>query len=496
MRRMWLWLTVILGLAASPVHASETLRVGAQSFSPMLGNPYGPIALPNALPLQAIFDSFTRIGPNGQVLPGLATDWSQETPTRWVFSLKADVTFSNGEPFDADAVIAAFDYLQTDEGRRDSVASLDMKTAVVSFGARDPLTVEIETAEPDPILPLHLSFIRIPAPRHWQDVGRVEFQRAPVGTGPFYVDSWTTSRLELSAFEKSWRSPKVDRISMLQIKDPTARLQAFMSEAVDIAFDLAPEDGADVETIGGRLLSRPAPLVNFLLFVTTKDTPLKDVRVRRALNYAANKTQLLTAFFADAVPPASQFSHPMAFGFDPTLPPYPYDSDRAKALLDESGYADGFEFTMLIDPSRGGSYADWFQQLAQDFSAVGVTMTIRATTAARMIESVQTGDWPAEAFAWTFAGFDSIRGYRFRSCNWRAPYHCDPAMIPLIESAHQSETESARLATTHATLAYERDNPPGVLLWQGVGFDGVARQVSEFIVEQDFVRWDRVRVTD
>jgi peptide/nickel transport system substrate-binding protein len=288
----------------------------------------------------------------------------------------------------------------------------------------------------------------------------------------------------------------VGRIEMLQIKDPTSRLQAFTSEAIDIAFALSPDDATEVEAIGGRIVSRPAPLINFLLFVTTLDTPLRDVRVRRALNHAANKSQLLKAFVADAVSPATQFSHPMAFGFDPSLQPYAYDPERARTLLSEAGYPDGFAFSMLLVPESGSSYADWFQQLAQDFSAVGVSMTVQAATTARIIESVQTGNWPTEAFAWTFAGFDSLRGYRFRSCGWTAPYHCDPAMMPLIEAAQTADTKIARLSATRAALAHERDNPPGVLLWQGVGFDGLASTVTDFVVENDFVRWDLVRLKD
>ena len=109
------------------------------------------------------------------------------------------------------------------------------------------------------------------------------------------------------------------------------------------------------------------------------------MRVRRALNYAANKSQSLSAFMADAVPPATQFSHPMAFGFDPALAPYTYDPERARALLAEAGYPNGFEFTMLLDPSSGGNYVDWFLQLAQDFLAIGVSMTVRFSTTARMV---------------------------------------------------------------------------------------------------------------
>ena len=69
-------------------------------------------------------------------------------------------------------------------------------------------------------------------------------------------------------------------------------------------------------------------------------------------------------------------------------------------------------------------------------------------------------------------------------------------MMPLIAQIRTAETEPARLTATRAALAYERDHPPGVLLWQGVGFDGVAKNLTDFVVEHDFVRWDTVRFED
>lgn len=490
--------TIVLAAAAvvlcvATVGAEDVVKLGASRFSPQFGNPYSSIAQPTALPLQAIFDPLTRIGPEGRVDPGLAMSWVQEAPNTWVFRLRPGVTFSNGESFDAAAVIAALEYLRTDDGRRDSIASQDVKATIVSTRARDDMTLEIVTTTPDPLLPLHLSFLRVPAPGHWANLGRDAFQLSPVGTGPFVVESWTESRLALNANAKSWRPPKIDRLEMIEISDPIVRLQAFTSRSIDIAMALTPDDKADVEAMGGRLAERASPLVNYLLFVTTKDSPLKDVRVRRALNYAVDKSAIIRNFVGGAVEPVGQFSHPLAFGFDPSLPPYPFDPDKARALLAEAGYAKGFSFTVLLDPSSGGGLTEWYQLMAQDFAAIGVDMSLRPATATRMTEFVLSGSWPAEAFAFTFAGFDTLRGYRLRSCLAANPYHCDPGLMPLIEAAQKATDPESRLRSTRAALAYERENPPGVTLWPGVGFDAVAGRIHDYVVEQDHVRFDLIR---
>ena len=482
-----------LTLAAWSGQAAD-LRVGAQLLPTMYGNPYQPITLPPALIAHMVFDPLVAVGPGGEPRPALATAWTRESALVWVFDLRPNVQFADDTAFNAAAVVAAFEYLRTPEGQRDSLASQDIPATIESVTPRGPLIVAVTTRKPDPVLPLHLSFVRIPSPAHWTALGREGFGRAPIGTGPFVVTEWTGNRVRLKARRESWRAPAVDGLDVIEIPDPTARLQALVSGAVDVALSVSPEDRTVIEAAGGSLIARPMPLVNFLAFVTVKDTPLKDPNVRRALNYAVNRTAIIAAFLDNAVTPAAQFSHASAFGFDPDLAPYPYDPDKARALLREAGYADGFSFSAVLDPTTGGSFVDWYQRMAQDLAQVGVTMTLRMSTGAQMVQSVQSGIWTSDAFAFTFAGFDSLRGYRFRSCAWSHPYHCDKALMPLIAAAESATTAEERLLRTRAVLAAEHDNPPALLLWRGVAFDGLSRAVSDYAIVDDVIRWDRVKL--
>ncbi|MBL8628246.1 MAG: ABC transporter substrate-binding protein [Rhodospirillaceae bacterium] len=482
-----------MALVAFNSAAADTLRVATPLMPITAGNPYGPVSLPQALPAQMIYDPLTVLKGAGEVGPGLAVSWAQEGPATWVFQLARDVVFSNGEPFDATAVVDAFAYLATPEGKRDSSANMDVSQEIDSVRARDSYTVEIKTKAANPILPLHLSFLRIPAPRQWRTAGRDSFIRNPVGTGPFKVDQWQDGRINLSANSTACRKAQALKADIRVIAEPASRLQALASGAVDVAISLSAQDKTIVEAMGAVFVSRPAPKIEFMAFVTVKDSPLHDVRVRQALNYAVNKQAMIAALIDGATQPASQFSHDGAFGFNPDLSAYPYDPARARALLKDAGYAKGFEFTVLIDPATSG-YAEFYQQIAQDLSAVGVRMNVRATPTTRIAESVQSAQWPAEAFGWTFTGFDSLRGYLFRSCKWHHPYHCDTAMMPLINKAAAAATVRERQAATRAALAYERDNPPGVLLWRGVNFDAVSPQVKGYSAVEDVVAWEKIKV--
>jgi peptide/nickel transport system substrate-binding protein len=204
---------------------------------------------------------------------------------------------------------------------------------------------------------------------------------------------------------------------------------------------------------------------------------------------------LINAFLNGATSPAGQISHPGAFGFDSALQPYPYDPAKAKALLAEAGYAGGFAFTTVIDASAGGNYTGWYQQVAQYLAAVGVHMTVRAAPTSQITEYVLGGKWPVEAFGWTFAGFDSLRGYRFRSCEMKPAYNCDPDLMPMIAAAENATTETARRTATQAVLAAERDRPPGIILWQKVDFDALSKRVGGFSVVNDRIAWDKISLS-
>ena len=477
----------------TPATTAATLRVGAQALPPMRGNPYQPLTLPMALIAHMVFDPLVAVGPAGEARPALAVSWRQESPTTWVFELRPNVQFADGTAFNAAAVAAAFEYLRTDPGRRDSVASMDVAASIADVSARGPLIVAVTTLTPDPILPLHLSFVRIPSPTQWAALGRDGFARAPVGTGPFVVTDWEENRVALKAHAASWRAPVIDGLDVIEISDPAARVQALVSGAVDIALAVAPEDRISIEAARGAVVSRAMPILHFLAFITTKDTPLKDRRVRQALNYAVDAKAIIAAFLDNAVAPATQFSHEGAFGFNPDLNPYGYDPDRARALLREAGYANGFSFSAVLDSTSGGNYVDWYQRIAQDFSKVGVTMSLRMSASAQMIQSVQTGVWASDAFAWSFAGFDSLRGYRFRSCAWSHPYHCDRQIMPLIAQAEAALSQPERQQRTRAVLAAEAADPAGLMLWRGAAFDGLGKSVAAFEVEDDVIRWERVR---
>lgn len=476
-----------LSLWATSVHA-DTIRIGIQNLPTGLGSPFGSFNIPTAVPLDAVFDALTTINENGATKPALAEGWELETPTTWVFTLRKGVIFSNGEPFNADAVVTVINTLLSGPTASSSLGTTLKRMTVIGAVARDSHTVAITTRQPDALFAQYMSALRVPAPRALATDGLDAFALNPVGTGPFVATSWGESRVKMTAFKDSWRAPKESGLEVVQLSDGASRRQAVISGSVDISMALAPEDAGPIRAAGGRMWVRAEPGTNFLAFVTVKDSPLQDVRVRRALNHAVNKQRMIDVFLDGAVPPASQIAHSMSFGYNSSLKPYAYDVTLARNLLAEAGYADGFDLPTLLVPGGSANSQDWYQQIASDLAEVGVRMEIRPTRLPNYLDYMYNGGWPSLAFAMSAYTFDPLAAYRIRSCAWTHPYHCDPDMIPLIDKARSAATPEQRAHLTRDVLRHEHENPPGIFLWQNVSFEGLGPRVKEYWSGADSIR--------
>lgn len=498
LRRLCSVLCLCISVAGAPIFAptahTETIRIGIQNLPTGLGSPFGSFNIPTAIPLDAIFDALTTIDENGVTQPALATHWEAQSPTTWLFHLRRDVSFSNGEPFDANAVVSVIHTLLSGPAASSSLGTTLKRMTVTRAVAQDSHTVAIMTAQADALFAQYMSALRVPAPNAYATAGLEAFARAPVGTGPFTPTDWKEGSVKMTAFRDSWRSPKETGLDVIQLSDGASRRQAVIAGSIDVGLSLAPEDSIPIEAAGGRMWIRPEPGTNFLAFVTVKESPLQDVRVRRALNHAVNKQRMIDVFLDGAARPASQIAHSMSFGYNDSLQPYAYDVTLAKQLMAEAGYPDGFDLPILLVPGGSANSQDWYQQIASDLAEIGVKMEIRPTRLPNYLDYMYNGGWPSLGFAMSSYTFDPIAAYRIRSCAWTHPYHCDLDMIPLIDKARAATTPQERARLTRDVLKHEHENPPGIFLWQNVSFEGLGPRVKEYWSGADTIRVEDIQL--
>ncbi len=483
--------------SSAPALADKHLRIALFAFPPAGGNPFTGTAIPSILTLPAIFDGLTHLNRAGELKPWLATSWQQEDALTWRFDLRRDAVFSNGEPFNADAVVSAFDFLLSPAATSMGVAR--EVEIIERVEVRNPYTVAFVTKRPSPILPRRLVAARFPAPGHWQSVGVAGFATNPVGTGPFKVETWQVGHIDLSAFEKSWRPPRVDRVSLLRLAEQASRVQALQSGGADIAVSLSADDREAVAAMGGTLVESRAAGIAGITFVTVKEGPMQNKKVRQALNYAVDKEIIVEQLMGAATVVASQPVPPGTLGYDPTLKPYPYDPDRAKALLAEAGFADGFPFVIEVTSGAGANSDAYYTKVAEDLRAVGIDAELRVITTQRLVQKVYSGEWDGDAFAMsmdTMPTLDALRPFRLHSCLWVAPWYCNPEDTPLIKAAESEMNPEKRLSQVQSLLRRYHDDPQAIYMFQMVGFTGLAPQVRNFASDYGVYNYHAVDLSD
>jgi peptide/nickel transport system substrate-binding protein len=471
------------------------VRIASRRLPPGLANPAAHSGQPSIDIWPAFYDGLTFIDADGQTQPWLATDWALLTPTKWLFTLREDVAFSNGEPFDALAVQAAVDNVLLGYGATDLVRNSLLPT-VKSARVVSRHEIEIETHAPDPLLPKRVSqFYPLP-PAYFSQVGPREFARRPIGTGPFVVEEWGVGRVTMRANPDSWRPPRVAGLEFIEIPDPTARRQAIESGQVHIAQYLSPEDIHDLTAGGIHMRTSPEPRLRMLVFVDREGSPVKDRRVRLALNHAIDREAIVKHLLSDAMPIATQIGVRASEGFDPAIAPYRHDPALARSLLNEAGYPDGFD--LVIDVlAVTNSERTVMEAIAADFGDIGVRARLQTMEFERWRANLLSGNWRNDMFTWAVALdplYDITRAWQYLSCDSARPPFCQREVSDLIAKRTTEMDPANRKALMQEANRLLHEDPPVVLVHEISQVTGVSG-LQDYEVHNLIVRWDRLQIS-
>lgn len=469
-----------------------TIRIAARRLPQAAADPSAHIGQPAIYIWPAFFDALTFIRGDGQIVPWLAVDWTNTSDTSWQFTLREGVRFSNDEPFNAEAVQAAADNILFGYGANNLVRNTLLPN-VTAVNVVDERTVEFVTDEPDPLLPRRLAqFYPLP-PKYFAEVGPERFALHPVGTGPFYVESWDVNRVVLRANERSWRPPRVDTLEFIEMPDGTARRQAILSGQVEIAQHLAPDDIPDLERAGIAVSIAPEPRVRIIGFVARRGSPLESKQVRLALNHAVNKKAIVKALTNGVSPVATHVATQTTAGFSDSRQPYQYSLEHARQLLADAGYEDGLDFRMeVVAPTHTDRLV--FEAVAADLADAGVNVEVRVIEFEQWRQELFSGEWKGDLFSWSVAldpVLDITRPFPYLSCDHPNPPFCDREVTDLVNNLAFEFDEAARDEQLQRVFDLMQENPPGILLYEMVQVDGILG-VGGFEIHNLIVLWDRL----
>jgi peptide/nickel transport system substrate-binding protein len=342
-----------------------------------------------------------------KVIGDLATDWTADASAKvWTFNLRSGVTFHDGTPFNADAVVFNFDRYtnkssQYFDATLSALAGLSL-ASVASYRKVSDLQFEITTSAPDAHLPSDMATLYLASPTAVQKYGNDGFGAHPTGTGPFMFDSIVQGQqLTLVPNKNYWAgAPKLDKLVLKPIPDATARIAALRSGQVNWIEYPTPDDIDSLKSGGFQILTNSYDHIWPWIFDTSKP-PWNDVRVRQAANFAINREAMSTDLLHGTADPAYQLIPKANAAYSAANDYYKYDPDKAKELLKEAGVPDGFTATVSYPTSGSGNMipGPMNEELQQELAAVGIKIQLQPLEWASMLTEFQTGKMPGGASA-------------------------------------------------------------------------------------------------
>ena len=464
---------VVSSAQPSTEDTTATLRVGVNGFPASLGNPYRGNGRPGTLIWYALFDALTQLDERGELVPSLALSWTLETPTVWRFNLRDGVRFADGTNFDAHAAAAVINWLCSSAGRS-TVIGNELR-GVIGARAVEKRVLEIETRDPDPILPKRMVGALMVEPRAWARLGPDGFALQPIGTGPYLLEAWDqrTRRARVKINPYAWRTAAhFTRLEFVELPEAAARTQALLSQDVDLSL-VEIEEIDRLEARGFTVIASPAMSVMSLAFITERATssPLQDVRVRQALNLAVDREAIARTLLRGYGRAAGQPATTMSFGHDPDLAPYPYDPRRARALLAEAGYPQGFAFSAEVLINSFPADTLIYQAMTHYLREVGVDVTLRVITFPQYLRNLQRNTFNADAFgaSWNSAPYNDVtRPMESFSCNRPRPFFCDRTLAVQLKASSKILADDERLTAMRKMARSYREASPALFLVEQV----------------------------
>jgi peptide/nickel transport system substrate-binding protein len=365
--------TFTSGLAA----AKDSLNVAVGS-PPQTMNPHGSDSDANLGIMGNIFEGLLYRDIEGHLIPGLATSYERLDELTWRFTLRQGVKFHNGNDFTWEDVKYTFNRLKEPYPVSEFLAFGEVIESVEMVDG-DPWTIDVKTRIPVPYFAdnLHQVFIMDKESTESRSVG--DIGQNPIGTGPYKFDEWVKgSYLKLTANEDYWGEvAPIKNAEITPITESSTRLAAIVSGQVDILQDVPVElFETVVSNKNVEVTTIPARRAIYLGLGNKEGSPTSDIRVRKAMYMAIDEEEIIEKVMFGHAFPAAQIPDEPTVGYDSSIKRFPYDPERAKVLLAEAGYPDGFKITLTGPNDRYVRDAQICEAVAKQLSKVGIEVEL------------------------------------------------------------------------------------------------------------------------
>jgi len=514
----------LLGLALLGPGLGHTaaLRI-ASGFDPQTMDPHALALLYHSRVHQQVYDALVNRDEQFRIEPALALSWQALNPTTWRFKLRPGVTFHDGTPFSADDAVFSIERALGPTSQR----AFQLK-GVTGAKKVDALTIDVTLATPDAVLPEKFLGVAMMS-KAWCVKNGVERAqdfngkqetfavRNANGTGPYRLERYEPDvRTVLKANPAWWgkgdpRNGNLDEVSFVSIRQDATRLAALASGEIDLVLDPPFQDVERLKSGKQLTVLQTADLgQQYFTFDQARDelegsdakgrNPFKDLRVRRAVYHALNVDLIVQKVLRGQGTPTGAFLSPRVDGSLPELDRrLPYDPAKAKALLAEAGYPNGFSVT--LDCVNIAYRENVCQAASAMLTQVGIRTTLRASPTNAFFPRLSQGTSAFIEFGWTpttdaWATLNALFHTWSKDGNgtFNAGRYSNPAPDTLIDNIRVEPDLTRRRAMTATALRLIGEDLPYVPLYRRTLSWAMAKKVTAVQWPNDIIelRWVKV----
>ena len=526
LHRILMVLTLCLAAASLQAQA-KTLRI-ASAFDPQTMDPHAIALLYHSRIAFQVYDSLVHRNEAFKLEPGLALSWQMTSPTVWRFKLRQGVKFHDGSLFTVDDAVFSIQRAMAPPSQR----AFQLK-GVATARKVDEATLELVTEAPDAVLPEKLTFLPMMS-RAWcekhgvqraQDFnGKQETHavRHANGTGAFRLERYEPDvRTVLKRHADWWggadktpgrRQGNLTEVVFTTIKSDATRLAALASGEVDLVLDPPYQDVARLKADSRITLTQTADIgQQYLAFDQARDelefsdvkgrNPFKDLRVRQAVYHAVNVPLIIDKVLRGQAVPTGAFLSPMVDGSPVELDKrLPFDPAKARALLAQAGYPNGFAVT--LDCVNVAWRENVCQAAAAMLTQVGIRTTLRSSPTNQFFPKLTQGTGSFLEFGWSASpdAWASLNGL-FRTYDrsglgsFNAGRYSNPKLDSLIDGIRVEPDLTRRRAMVTTVLRLIGDDLPMIPLYRRTLTWAMAKKVSVVQWPNDAIelRWVLVK---
>lgn len=421
-------------------------------------DPAGSNDVPSSNVAENIYETLVKQNMDMELEPGLATEWEAVEDNVWEFKLREDVKFHDGSDFNAEVVKANIERVLDEEvgSPRQFLYAMVSDIEVV-----DDYTVRFTTEYPFAPLPAHLAHSGgamvsldlieedYAAMEDGEEPGSV-ISENPVGTGFFKFEEWVPGDyIRLVKNDDYWDEPaNLDSVTFKVVDEDQTRVAELLTGDSHIIDPLSPSDVAQVEGEDGVNPARqPSVSLSYIGFNAQKE-PFDDPKVRQAINMAIDKEQIIDGIYDGAGIPAIGPLAPDVFGYDDSVEGLEYNPEKAKELLAEAGYEDGFSTTIWTNDSR--ERIDAATNIQAQLEEFNIDVEVEILEWGAYLEQTANGEHEMFVLGWSTVTGDADYGLYalFHSDNFGDPgnrtFTDDPELDDLLDQARQEPEPEKR----------------------------------------------------